>query len=102
MCRKFVTAALNDDSLEDCKKLGAWQNRANQLLDDLVLMKNVCLKQQAEAEENDGQYRGGSNGGGGNYPKPKPTTTKPPAPYKPKPTNYQKPKPSKKPKKPKY
>ena len=99
MCRKFVTAALNDDSLEDCKKLGAWQNRANQLLDDLVLMKNVCLKQQAEAEESGNMGGGGGNQGGGNYPKPKPTTTQAPKPNYPKPN---KPKPTKKPKKPKY
>merc|ERR1712110_6593 len=51
LCRKFVNAALNDDSLTECGKLGAWQKRANQLLDDLVLMKNVCLKQAAEADD---------------------------------------------------
>ena len=57
LCRKFVNAALNDDSLSECSKLGAWQNRATQLLDDLVLMKNVCLK----------QAEGGGGGGGDSY-----------------------------------
>ena len=61
LCRRFVNVALNDDSLEECKKLGAWRNRANQLLGDLTLMKNVCLKQAQE---------GGNGGGDGGYKKP--------------------------------
>ena len=69
LCRKFVNAAFNDDSLADCNKLGAWKNRANQLLDDLVKMKNVCIKQAEEAAAAPG-------GGGYNAPV---TTEAPPA-----------------------
>merc|ERR1711981_861803 len=92
LCRKFVNAALNDDSLDECKKLGAWKNRANQLLDDLRLMKNVCIKQAEEAAN------GGGGGGdsGGAYPKP----TNAPKPPATKPEAYKPPKPSKKPNKP--
>merc|ERR1712228_447260 len=73
LCRKFVNAALNDDSLTECNKLGAWQNRATQLLDDLVAMKNVCLKQAA------GGGNGGGGNGGGNNGYAGPTTTAAPA-----------------------
>merc|ERR1712038_998483 len=66
LCRKFVNAALNDDSLSDCGKLGAWQNRATQLLDDLVAMKNVCLKQAAAAEAEGNDPYAPTSGGGNN------------------------------------
>merc|ERR1712187_1006803 len=92
LCRKFVNAALNDDSLEECKKLGAWRNRANQLLDDLRLMKNVCLKQAQEG--GNGGDKKPSGGGGGYSGKPTKAPTK--APYAGKPTK--KPTPTKKPK----
>lgn len=115
LCQKFIDQVFNDDSLADCKKLGAWTRRANGLMKDLVAMKNVCLKQAEDAMNNDGM---------GGYPskpakpekpekpvkpeepyteKPKPTKppkTEAPEPVYEKPTK--KPKPSKKPKKPKY
>jgi len=48
-----------DESLQNCGKLGAWKNRSSQIFDDLVAMKNVCIKQAQEPES--------PNGGGGGY-----------------------------------
>ena len=103
LCRKFVVAALNDDSLNECQKLGAWQARANHLLDDLVAMKNVCIKMNDEAESTEGgEYAGGAgNGDGGNGGYQKPTDApKPVKPVKPSGGGYKKPASTPKPNKP--
>merc|ERR1719168_486720 len=94
LCERFIKQVFNDDSLADCPKLGAWQNRSSALFADMVAMKNVCLK-QAEEEAmggDDSPYAGGDKPSGGkpsnNYNggnKPAPTK----APSKPdKPNNY--------------
>jgi len=108
LCQRFINQVFNDGSLADCAKLGSWKNRSAHIFKDLVLMKNVCLKQAEEADMPDNSYGGGNGGGnggggnnGGNYGGGKPKPTKAPA-YQ----NTAKPKPTKKPKKapkpPKY
>merc|ERR1711915_716476 len=95
---------MGDDSLADCPKLGAWQNRSSALFADMVAMKNVCLKQAEEAAMggDDSPYAGGekpsNNYNGGNKPAPTKAPSKPEKPN----NNYNggnNPKP-KKPKKP--
>merc|ERR1719150_324783 len=75
LCERFIKQVFNDDSLADCPKLGAWQNRSSALFADMVAMKNVCLKQAEEAAM--GGDQGGNGGGqyaGGDKPnKPAPT-----------------------------
>merc|ERR1712039_37820 len=44
VCRKFVDAFFEIDTLKDCGKFGAWKRRADHLLDDMTAMKNICLK----------------------------------------------------------
>jgi len=109
LCERFIKQVFNDDSLADCPKLGAWQNRSSALFADMVAMKNVCLKQAEEAAMggDDNQYAGGdkpsggkpsNNYNGGNKPAPTKAPSKPEKPN----NNYNggnNPKP-KKPKKP--
>merc|ERR1712139_219440 len=69
LCEKFINAVFNDDSLADCPKLGAWKNRSSAIFEDLVLMKNVCIKQAQEGDNSGGGgggYNGGNNGGNNN------------------------------------
>merc|ERR1719210_840206 len=97
LCERFIKQVFNDDSLADCPKLGAWQNRSSALFADMVAMKNVCLK-QAE-EEAAGGYAGGdkpSKPANNNYNKP---TAAPSKPNKPN-NNYNGGNKPKKPKKP--
>ena len=46
LCSKFINLALADDSLATCGKLGAWQKQADDIFDDMVRMRNVCIKQK--------------------------------------------------------
>jgi hypothetical protein len=92
LCERFIKQVFNDDSLADCPKLGAWQNRSSALFADMVAMKNVCLKQADEAAAADA---GGAAAGGGAYAgdkpsKPAPTAapSKPNKPSKPANNNY--------------
>jgi len=104
LCERFIKQVFNDDSLADCPKLGAWQNRSSALFADMVAMKNVCLKQAEEAAMGGGD-QGGNGGGqyaGGDKPnKPAPTQapSKPNKPSKPA-NNYNGGNKPKKPKKP--
>lgn len=61
LCEKFIGVVFKDESLQNCGKLGAWQNRSSQIFDDLVAMKNVCIKQAENPEPQN------NNGGGGSY-----------------------------------
>jgi len=101
LCERFIKQVFNDDSLADCPKLGAWQNRSSALFADMVAMKNVCLKQAEEAAAGgDSQYAGGdkpSKPANNNYNKP--ATTAAPKPNKPN-NNYNGGNKPKKPKKP--
>ena len=51
-CSKLINLALADNSLANCGKLGGWQNRADQIFDDLVAMRNVCIEQANEDIKN--------------------------------------------------
>jgi hypothetical protein len=102
LCEKFINSVFNDDSLADCPKLGAWQNRSAAIFEDLVLMKKVCIKQASQPDQggNDNNYGGKPD----NKPvyKPPATTTQKPTPkpvYKPTKKPNKKPykKPNKKP-----
>jgi len=95
LCERFIKQVFNDDSLADCPKLGAWQNRSSALFADMVAMKNVCLKQAEEAAAGGdmGGNGGGNNGGAYAGDKPsKPAATaapsKPNKPSKPANNNY--------------
>jgi len=102
LCERFIKQVFNDDSLADCPKLGAWQNRSSALFADMVAMKNVCLKQAEEAAMggdqggNGGQYAGGDKP---NKPAPTQAPSKPNKPSKPA-NNYNGGNKPKKPKKP--
>merc|ERR1712110_784142 len=58
LCRKFMATVWNDPTLQDCPKLGAWENRSKALLDDLTAMKNVCMNGKGSDQQGDGPYGG--------------------------------------------
>ena len=51
ICNKFVKSFFSHKELEDCKKLGAWEKRANGLLETLNVMKKICLKMRQSGEQ---------------------------------------------------
>ena len=55
LCRKFMATVWNDPTIQDCPKLGAWENRSRGLLDDMAAMKNVCQNNKG-ADQNGGKY----------------------------------------------
>ena len=50
VCNKLVKSFFKNSELEQCKKLGAWQSRANGLLDTIGVMKKICLKMKQNGE----------------------------------------------------
>jgi hypothetical protein len=55
LCKQSTDAVLKSKELTECKKLGAWKNRADHLLNDIDIMRNVC-KNQAAADAMAGGY----------------------------------------------
>ena len=58
LCRKFMATVWNDPTIQDCPKLGAWENRSKALLDDMTAMKNICMNNKGSDQQ---------DGDAGNY-----------------------------------
>lgn len=58
LCRKFMATVWNDPTIQDCPKLGAWENRSQALLDDMTAMKNICMNSKGADQVENGPYGG--------------------------------------------
>ncbi|CAG5105697.1 Oidioi.mRNA.OKI2018_I69.chr1.g2371.t1.cds [Oikopleura dioica] len=51
VCEKSFKALYNAPELQDCPKLGAWENRSEELLADLTAMKKVCANGKGKDQQ---------------------------------------------------
>ena len=51
VCQKSFKALYNASELADCPKLGAWENRSEEILADLTAMKKVCANGKGSDQE---------------------------------------------------
>ena len=56
LCRKFMATVWNAQEVQDCPKLGAWENRSKGLLDDMTAMKNICMNNKGVDQQGDMGY----------------------------------------------
>ena len=45
LCNDSTDAVLDSTELKTCGKLGSWKRRADHLLNDVAIMRNVCKNQ---------------------------------------------------------